>query len=308
MQPKDFNKKRFKLVPGADYSQSKYDTFGKMVAGRLSEGFKEVTKDALGALTGLTPEQLEGLKTATVNEYNEPIDENGNIIKPKAKSNPFSLFEFGVGSVLTKAPIEKAAKQGRLESKEAIEMFDIQDTIDHYADFGYEKINTDYLKGVKDKDFDMWFTSKGDNPGETFRGTHLNTEQLKSLNEGDYIQNKMPLSTSSDERVVDTFLNLRSDSPRRKSTTPTRLNINNKDKAQYKLNSYVNEGEEETIIAPDSLMRIKKIYENNKIKNIDLDQVGDVERESLVGKEAIINMMGLGGASAILLKEQDEDN
>ena len=64
MQPKDMAKKRFKLIPGADYKEgpiSKYGTFGNMLKNKIRTGLKKSADNIpmnIGDITGENIEQI----------------------------------------------------------------------------------------------------------------------------------------------------------------------------------------------------------------------------------------------------------
>ncbi len=79
MQPKDFDKKRFKMVPGADYQNgpiTKYGTFVNMVRTKLNERNQQMADSLPGIEGKVNDEFIEGI-TDTVN----PVGAIGSIVR-----------------------------------------------------------------------------------------------------------------------------------------------------------------------------------------------------------------------------------
>jgi len=86
MQPKDFSKRKFKMVPGADYSEgpiSKYGTFGNMMRTRTIAGLKKSADNIPMSAADLTGENIE-----QITDFVNPMSGSMKFIKGISSIKP----------------------------------------------------------------------------------------------------------------------------------------------------------------------------------------------------------------------------
>jgi len=292
MQPKDFSKRKFKMIPGADYSDgpiSKYGTFGNMLRTRTIAGLKKSADNIPISAADLTGENIEQIT---------------DFVNPMA----------GVTKAISKSVKKPATDLFELLSKDE----DIARNVAHYTDDNYQHINKQLLNGeTPDNPMMEIFKYKGNTPDQTFRGTRLNREAVENLQEGDLIENRMILSTTLDRGRGEGFVGAQDfrTAPSRpaEGLVDTFITFDNRHVPQYNIADWSHMVEEqEVLIAPNTLMQVSKPLTKfgDGSYGIDLQAVHPEIQDIIAEKGGKVKdtIMSIGGAVGLgsAMSQEDE--
>lgn len=209
-----------------------------------------------------------------------------------------------------KFPLNSSLNDKFNELKE-LEGVDVKGRILDYTSTKYKEINRSYLKGEGDYTLDYMFRSDGNYNKPTYRGTKISKDKLNGLRQGDLINNKLVLSSTSDFDTAEMFAENPSGNVKGK---PVIIEFDNSNSPAYDIAEFSTlPKEQEVLVAPKSVLEVQSIDIDDsdiyrlKVKVLNSDEQTSARQSN---KQNITNIMSLTGGAVLLDKgfDSNKDN